>query len=567
MATGNRLLVFYITAGGEKTGLSIKEHFPDAECLRFTKETLRDNWQSARACVFVMASGIVVRAVAPLIRDKQKDPAVLVLDEKGKHVVSLLGGHESGANRLAEEIARVLGARTVITTATDMSSLTPIDVFAGTNGLVIEPRELLPEISSRHLREGGLKVFPDCPIRLPDDYIRVNDISEADVVISFREMDKKALYLRPRTLVAGIGLNSGTEDREIETAVEKLFRKERLSIKSLGLIATHEKNKSEPGLRNVARRMGLRIVGFTTEELNAVCGVAHSEAARKALGVNAVAEPSALLASYSDKLLVGKVKSGNVALAIADSRAKRIRVVGTGPGGLEHITPSALSAIREAEIVVGYKAYLKLIEPLLFGKEVVSSGMTEEVIRVRAAVEAAQQGKRVCLVSGGDPGIYAMAGLVFEFIRSIGVCLDVDVMPGVSALNACASRLGAPLMHDFSAISLSDRLTPWGVIEKRLDAAASADFVIVLYNPKSKGRTTQIAKAGEIILRHRGGDTPVGIVKSAMRADEEVTITTLDKMLDHDIDMQSTVIVGNSRTFRWRDSMVTPRGYDTKYEM
>lgn len=200
-----------------------------------------------------------------------------------------------------------------------------------------------------------------------------------------------------------------------------------------------------------------------------------------------------------------------------------------------------------------------------------SSGMRQEVDRCAKAVELAHMGKTVAVICSGDPGIYAMAGLVFEILQKSGdknnkeKLPDVEIIPGIPALSACAARLGAPLMHDFAAVSLSDLLTPWELIEKRLEAAASADFVIVIYNPKSKGRQEHIKNARDIILKHRGPHTPVGIVKAATREQETVAITDLKHMLDNDIDMQSTVIIGNSHTFTWKDWIITPRGYSKKY--
>lgn len=193
--------------------------------------------------------------------------------------------------------------------------------------------------------------------------------------------------------------------------------------------------------------------------------------------------------------------------------------------------------------------------------------MMKEVERARQCLELAASGKKVALVSGGDPGIYAMAGLVFEMARERNDSVRIEVIPGIAALNACAARLGAPLMHDFAAISLSDLLTPWPLIEKRLEAAAQADFVIVLYNPKSKKRTEHIERAREIVLAQRGPETPVGIVTAATRENEVVALTTLEKMLEAEIGMQSCVIIGNSATFTWRDFMVTPRGYAGKYTL
>ncbi len=231
------------------------------------------------------------------------------------------------------------------------------------------------------------------------------------------------------------------------------------------------------------------------------------------------------------------------------------------------MTPAAGEALAAAEVIVGYQTYLDLIPEFLVGKEVVASQMMKEVDRCRKALDLAAQGRIVALVSGGDPGIYAMAGLIFEMAREQGDVVDIEVIAGIAALNACAARLGAPLMHDFAAISLSDLLTPWEKIEQRLEAAAAADFVVVIYNPKSKKRAEHIVRAREILLAHRSAETPVGIVTAATRENERIVLTTLGKMLESEIDMQTTVIVGNSMTFAWQGFMVTPRGYAAKYEL
>ncbi len=243
----------------------------------------------------------------------------------------------------------------------------------------------------------------------------------------------------------------------------------------------------------------------------------------------------------------------------------RLYIVGIGPGDLNHMTYQAREAIESADTVVGYKTYLHLIEPLLGGKEVVSSGMMKEVERCREAIRRAGEGRTVALVSSGDSGIYGMAGLVLEL--SPPDCIEVVTVPGVSAVQAAASVLGAPLMHDFAVVSLSDLLTPWDLIEKRLEAAAAADFVIALYNPRSKGRTRHVERAVEIMLQSRAPDTPVGIVRNACREGEEKILSTLAKIPLSRIDMFSIVIVGNSATYMdGHGRMVTPRGYKTKAE-
>ncbi|MDZ7596704.1 MAG: precorrin-3B C(17)-methyltransferase [Desulfobacterales bacterium] len=257
-------------------------------------------------------------------------------------------------------------------------------------------------------------------------------------------------------------------------------------------------------------------------------------------------------------------------------------VVGIGPGDPAHLSQRARDVLLGAQVIVGYRTYIDLIAPMISGKEIVRTGMTQEVDRVSAAVDLARQGKTVALVSSGDPGIYAMAGLVFEICaaRAIAVTaagvpkpsqddasLAVEVVPGIPALCAGAALLGAPLMHDFAAISLSDLLTQWEVIERRLHAAAGADFVLVIYNPKSKKRNWQLEKARQIALAYRAPETPVGIVTSAMRKEQRIALTTLGDLHTAEVDMQTTVFIGNSTTTRYGDFMYTLRGYAGKYEI
>lgn len=242
-----------------------------------------------------------------------------------------------------------------------------------------------------------------------------------------------------------------------------------------------------------------------------------------------------------------------------------IKVVGTGPGDCMVLTPEAKEAIANSEVIIGYKTYLDQIESLIQDKEVISSSMMQEVKRCEKTFELAENGKAVAIISGGDAGIYAMAGLILEIASIRNSTVPIDVIPGLAALNVCAAKLGAPLMHDFATVSLSDLLTPWEMIEKRLHAAAMADFVIVIYNPKSKTRVEQIVKAQKIVSQYRKGTTPVGIVTAASREKETTKISDLDNFLTQEINMQSTVIIGNTTTFCWNDYMITPRGYKDKY--
>ena len=236
-------------------------------------------------------------------------------------------------------------------------------------------------------------------------------------------------------------------------------------------------------------------------------------------------------------------------------------VIGLGPGDAAGLSIRALGALERSEVVVGYRTYLRQIERVIRGKEVFSFGMRQEMERCRKAVDLAAAGKRVALVSGGDPGIYGMAGPALELLSGGKEPIEVEVIPGVSALAGVAARLGAPLMNDFCAISLSDLLTPWQVIERRLDAAAAADFVIAVYNPRSRGRTWQLGRAREILLRHRSHDTPVGAVHHAYQEGEEIALTTLGELDPERAGMGTTLIIGNSQSYRSGSWMITPRGY------
>lgn len=254
-----------------------------------------------------------------------------------------------------------------------------------------------------------------------------------------------------------------------------------------------------------------------------------------------------------------------------DKKKGKILLIGFGPGHFDHLTFRARQAIEESDSIIGYNTYVDLISGLLTDQEIVRTGMTEEVSRAQEAVRQAKAGRVVAVISSGDAGVYGMAGLIYEVLVEKGWRaedgVEVEVIPGISAIQSCASLLGAPVMHDACTISLSDHLTPWATIAKRVEAAASADFVIALYNPRSGRRTRQIVETQQILLKHRSPDTPVGLVKSAYRDRQHVVLTRLADMLEHDIGMLTTVIIGNSTTFVYDGKMITPRGYQRKYTL
>lgn len=245
------------------------------------------------------------------------------------------------------------------------------------------------------------------------------------------------------------------------------------------------------------------------------------------------------------------------------NKTGKIYVVGIGPGKKADMTFRAYEAMEKSDIIVGYKTYMDLIKEYYPGKEMKNSQMTKEVDRCIDVLKLAKEGKNVALISSGDAGVYGMAGIMLEIADGE---VEVEIIPGVTATNAAAAIVGAPVMHDYVTISLSNLLTDWELIKKRLELAAQGDFVVSIYNPKSRGRVTQIEEAREIMLKYKPKTTPVAIVRNAGREDEEHVVTTLDEMLNHEINMLTIVIIGNANTFIKDGKMITPRGYNNKYE-
>lgn len=239
----------------------------------------------------------------------------------------------------------------------------------------------------------------------------------------------------------------------------------------------------------------------------------------------------------------------------------KLTIVGFGPGSKEDMTIRAVNAIETADIVTGYTTYIDILKEYFPNKNFKSTGMMREIDRCRSAIEDASSGKNVAIVSSGDSGIYGMAGIIYQLVDEMNVDIDVEVVPGVTAASAAGSILGAPLMHDLAIISLSDLLTPLDLIMKRIDSAGQSDLIVCIYNPRSKGRPEYLSQAADILLKHRSAETPVGIVRNIGREGEVKIITTLGNIRYEDVDMFSTVIVGNSQTYVSNGRMITPRGY------
>ena len=556
-------------------------------------EILKDNFHQFQKHVFIMATGIVVRMIAALIKDKTTDPAVVVLDEDANHVISLLSGHLGGANQLTHEISNILYAKPVITTASDLKKIIAFDSMAYKINARVENKENI-KLTSSVLLQGGKIAFIG-PVEIYNmfyknssniifyskiDYNELNDFN-AVCVVSEKEFDipdnikRKTLFIRPEILYVGIGLNRNTKQEEIEDSLEKVLKKFNLSRLSIKGFASIEEKSDEPGLLSFVNSLKLPIQYVSKNDINNTKSPDFSptsEYAMKHMGVFGVAEPASFIAAGKNaELIVKKQKIGNVTVAISRSnnyinnKSKgKLFLVGIGPGSIDHMTINAHKIIEISDVIAGYHKYLDLIKPLISEKKIISSPMTKETERAYSAIKAAQEGQIVSFICSGDTGIYGMAGLVLEILKKENINIDFEISPGITASTSAASLVGAPLMNDYITLSLSDLLTPTEKILKRISTAASSDMVTVIYNPRSKKRFKLIEQLQKDFLKNHDPLTPVAIITHALRTGQVIKLTTLSEFLNHNINMNSVVIIGNSDTIFFKNTIFTKRGYDQK---
>ncbi|MFD6322316.1 precorrin-3B C(17)-methyltransferase [Streptomyces sp. NPDC058442] len=522
-------------------------------------DAVRAAFAQCEQLVCFLATGAVVRLVAPLLDDKASDPGVVCVDEGGRFAVSLVGGHGGGANDLAREVAEVLGAEPVVTTATDAAGLPGLDTLGfPVEGDVAAVSRALLDGEPVALRADV--VWPLPPLPVADEGAYTIRLTDRLVGAGPREA-----VLRPPTLVVGVGASKGAPVEEVLALVEGALREAGLSAASLAELATVDAKSEEPGIVEAARRLGVPLVAHPAGELARVEVPNPSDAPLAAVGTPSVAEAAALV--RGGELLVPKRKSeradGQPAMAtcavVRRPGRGRLAVVGLGPGARDLLTPRARAELRRASVLVGLDQYVDQIRDLLRpGTRILESGLGAEEERARTAVEEARRGQAVALIGSGDAGVYAMAS---PALAEASDDIDVAGVPGVTAALAAGAILGAPLGHDHVSISLSDLHTPWEVIERRVRAAAEADLVVTFYNPRSRGRDWQLPKALAILAGHREPTTPVGVVRNASRADESSRLTTLAALDPATVDMMTVVTVGNTATREIAGRMVTPRGY------
>lgn len=555
----------------------------------------RRRFKADDALVFVGATGIAVRAVAPLVADKRLDPAVVSVDERGSVVVPLLSGHVGGANDLAREVARATGGLAAVSTATDVRGLLAVDEWAAGQGLRLLEWDVAKEVSARLLAGEPVGFASDVPVagELPAGLVR--GAAEVGVLVTrdpSRSPFARTLHLVVPDVTVGVGCRRGAAEQDLARAVDEALAAAGLSGASVARLATIDLKAAEPAVVALSRRRGWELATFSAAELAAVPGeFASSDFVRRTVGVDNVCERAAVAAG--GRLVSPKRAGGGVTVAVAcadmpvafpgaepaagqapaggeesasdggpagERRCGLLSVVGLGPGAADDLTQRARRTIERADLVVGYTVYVDLVREVFPGKRTLATPMRREVERCEAALAEAARGQRVAMVCSGDPGVYGMAGLCLELAEGRRD-VEVEVVPGVTAATGGAALLGAPLMHDFAVISLSDLLTPIEKIRARVVAAASSDMVICLYNPSSRKRADYLRRACDLVLAYRPARTVCGVVRNVGREGEASEVLTLGELRDRQVDMFSTVFVGSSATRVVDGRMVTPRGY------
>ena len=550
---------------------------------------IRGLFQQGRPIVGLCAAGILIRALAGVLTDKRNEPAVVALASDGSTAVPLLGGHR-GANRLALVIAEATGGHACGTTAGDVGLGLALD--DPPPGWRVANPEAVKEITALLLAGDpvGLEVEAGDADWITESAAAFKDEAPVSIRVTDKAVDHpgKDLVLHPAVLALGVGCERGTGADELIALAGDTLANAGLAAAAVASVVSLARKADAEAVHALADHLGVPARFFTAAELEAEAPrlANPSDVVFAEVGCHGVAEGAALAAAGPGGVFaVEKRKSARATCAVArapglidpemtgEPRGK-LTVVGIGPGAPAWRTTEATKALRSASDVVGYRLYLELADDLIKGKRLHPSDLGAEEERVRQALELASEGRDVALVSSGDAGIYALAALVYELLdredRAGWNRLAVSVTPGISAMQAAAARIGAPLGHDFCAISLSDLLTPWEDIVRRLEAAAEGDFVVALYNPVSKRRRKQLIEARDILLSRRPRSTPVVLARNLGRDGETITVIALSELDPERVDMLTLVLVGSSRTRRLGSGatarVYTPRGYGDKLE-
>ena len=597
MGVETPIAIIALTAAGGKLAQQIQRGLPDAQVhglsgrvedcdttFTDTGKALRALFHDGYAIIGICAAGILIRGLGTSLSNKHIEPPVIAISPDGANIVPLLGGHH-GANRLARDIATLTDGIAALTTAGE--TIFGVALDDPPPGWTVANPARAKDVMADILAGGKPSLIiesgePDwlSPIPLDHDGTWMIRISDRSITPNPNE-----LLIHPPSLVVGVGCERDCAPDELRELVVETLADARLAPQSVRAIVSIDVKADEPAVHTLAEGLGVPARFFNAAELEAESPRLEnpSDIVFREVGAHGVSEAAALAATGpKGMLIVAKRKSRRATCAVARGPHIDVRqigrsrghlsIVGTGPGDKAHRTPATDTAIARAQDIVGYGPYLDLLGPSIAGKTRHDFGLGAEIDRCRHALNLAGQGRDIALVSSGDPGVFAMATLVFELLDQEAhpdwQRISIDVHPGVSAMQLAAARAGAPLGHDFCAISLSDLLTPWPTIQERLRAAAEADFVTAFYNPRSRKRHHQIETARDIFLAHRPVDTPVIIARNLAREGESVEIMPLSELQVESIDMLTVVIIGNSQSRQMalvgRSWAYTPRGYVQK---
>ncbi len=568
----------------------------DSENKTSLSETLPKNWHTFDAHIFVGATGIAVRSIAPLLENKLVDPAVIACPESGSHIMSLTSGHIGGANRLARRIARITGGQAVISTASDVNALLAFDeAVAREQARILNPQEIKylnaallegeeiiflgkKSVFEAMYKNSNVKYYESAD-KLNIKYAIVWDYSGNTSHIAH------VLKVKSPSFVLGIGCKKDTDYDLLKSSLQAFLQENSLDYSHIAQITSCTLKKDEDAILRLAKEFSLPLEFYDEEELNKVKVPNPSQKVlEKTEKTASVSEASALFALnsiFENKIRANSLYAPKTAYASSitfalarighgkDIEANRARmlVVGLGSGSKNQITPEVIQALRECDIVAGYTPYVDFIRDIVQDKEIIQNGMMGEVDRCTKALEAAARNTTVCMVCSGDPGILAMAGLLMELKTQNKEFSEVEikVIPGITSANIAAASLGAPLQNGFCLVSLSDLLVPREEVQKNLQAVAQSALPIALYNPAGKKRRELMAQALEIFKEARGEDIYCAYVKNAGRVNETKWIGILKDFPQEEVDMSTLLIIGSNRTVFEENMLYEKRGYMDKY--
>ena len=553
-------------------------------------EVLNKKWNEIDLIIFVGSIGASIRLINPFLTSKDQDPGVIVIDNKCSKVVPLVGLHQSNTQNIALQISNLFGGQIIETNNSNDKGLLNLDSFGKQWGwkrsgksknwstLVIKQANN-EEIFCKQLSGNKLWKSSESAKIINQISVEQSENKDSTFYVSIFENNEKTWH--PPVLWIGIGCERDTSKELIANSLKNFLDSSNISPHSIAGLATIDKKKDEMGILEFAKENNLPLKFFTKEDLSDISVPNPSSVVQKEIGTPSVAEASCLLAAgYESRLLkekkifknqdLSKNESGAVTIAIAESKNQycpsngEIHIIGSGPGDISFLTNYARKALSKCTIWIGYKLYLDLIKPLKRSDQVlIESKLTEEKERCSKAIKLAEQGIKVALISSGDSGFYGMSGLLLELLQKIKREYRpyFEVHPGISSVQLAAAIGGAPLMNDFCSISLSDKLTPWSLIENRIEGALLGDFVIAFFNPQSNERNWQLKSAIDLCLKSRKHDTPVLIARQVGRENQSKKFFTLKTIPIKEIDMLSIIIIGNSQTTLVDEIFLTPRGY------